>query len=139
MIWSPMRFRLNLLHKKKHYIIKRNYIDKSSPVLCMNKITYAHNCIKVMRKFILISWTTCHLSNEIPLPEDADRGQSRGTAQPNQTFSQTNRNHHKNTLMKSYDETRRTINNRNIQIHSASSRRYISYLRSALLNCTVRK
>lgn len=118
---------------------KKLYIDKSSPVLCMNKLTYAHNCIKVMRKFILISWTTCHLSNEIPLPEDADRGQSKGTAQPNQTFSQTNRNHHKNTLMKSYDETRRTINNRKIQIHSASSRRYISYLRSALLNCTVRK
>lgn len=114
-------------------------IDKSSPVLCMNKITYAHNCIKVMRKFILISWTTCHLSNEIPLPEDTDRGQSKGTAQPNQTFSQANRNHHKNTFMKSYDETRRTINNRKIQIHSASSRRYISYLRSALLNCTVRK
>lgn len=132
MIWSPMRFRLNLLHKKK---IKRNYIDKSSPVLCMNKITYAHNCIKVMRKFILISWTTCHLSNEIPLPEDADRGQSKGTAQPNQTFSQPNRNHHKNTFMKSYDETRRTINNRKIQIDSASSRRY----NSALLNCTVRK
>lgn len=110
-------------------------IDKSSPVLCMNKITYAHNCIKVMRKFILISWTTCHLSNEIPLPEDADRGQSKGTAQPNQTFSQTNRNHHKNTFMKSYDETRRTINNRKIQIDSASSRRY----NSALLNCTVRK
>lgn len=115
---------------------KKLYIDKSSPVLCMNKITYAHNCIKVMRKFILISWTTCHLSNEIPLPEDADRGQSKGTAQPNQTFSQTNRNHHKNTFMKSqYDETRRTINNRKIQIDSASSRRY----NSALLNCTVRK
>lgn len=38
------------LHNKK-----KLYIDKSSPVLCMNKITYAHNCIKVMRKFILIS------------------------------------------------------------------------------------
>lgn len=61
--------------------------------------------------------------------------QSKGTAQRNQTFSQTNRNHHKNTLMKSYDETRRTINNRKIQIDSASSRRY----NSALLNCTVRK
>lgn len=118
------------LHNKK-----KLYIDKSSPVLCMNKITYAHNCIKVMRKFIL-SWTTCHLSNEIPLPEDTDRGHA---AQPNQTFSQTNRNHHENTLMKSYDETRRTINNRKIQIHSASSRRYNSHLRSALLNCTVRK
>lgn len=58
--------------------------------------------------------------------------QSKGTAQPNQTFSQTNRNHHENTLMKSYDETRRTINNRKIQIHFASSRRYNSHLRSAL-------
>lgn len=118
------------LHNKK-----KLYIDKSSPVLCMNKITYAHNCIKVMRKFnYLEQRATCRTKFPCQKTQIADM-QSKGTAQPNQTFSQTNRNHHKNTFMKSYDETRRTINNRKIQIDSASSRRY----NSALLNCTVRK